>query len=85
MHRHDNNEAKRSPVKMGLGRYKYVPLVLNVIATLTLLVSIATDYWCFVDLSPLKQTNEGLWRVCIAGQCKAFSGGKNIYTSSCDC
>ena len=82
MYRHDNNEGKRSPVKMGLGRYKYVPLVLNVIAILTLLVSIVTDYWCFIQLSPLKQTNQGLWRVCIAGQCAGFSGGKNNCASS---
>ena len=75
-------EGKQSSAKMGLGRYKYVPLILSLMSTLTLLVCIATDFWYIVELSSKKQTNEGLWRKCISGKCTGYSGGKHISGNS---
>ena len=93
MYRHNNFAAndmgdKQHSTNKGLGRYKYVPLILSILSILTLLVCISTDFWYLVDISSKKQANEGLWRHCILGKCKGYRGGKNDFAnpfSLCGC
>ena len=84
MYRHNNFAAnnledKQPSTNKGLGRYRYVPLIISIFSILTLLICISTDYWYLVEISSKKQANEGLWRQCTLGECKGYRGGKTYF------